>query len=137
MNSKGDSEGSPIATYVSVATLIIFIIMTGPCFFKKIKRFLARNKKTAYPESANVIHPPGNFSIPRSAVIQDTDSEKLKAENYRAICLENAEKQARMAEYLKKARMEEEAEAGRSTTPDIELSTMGGESEPVENRTKD
>ena len=129
VNSKGDSEGSPIATYVSVAALIIFIIMTGPCFFKKVKRFLARGKKTAYPESANVIHPPGNFSIPRSAVIQDADIEKLRAENYRAICLDNAEKQARLTEALKRSNMEQEARLSReSMDPGIELPTIQSES---------
>ena len=138
VNSKGDSEGSPIATYISAAALIIFIIMTGPCFFKKIKRFLAKGKKTAYPDSANIIHPPGNLSIPRSPVIQDFDIEKLRAENYRAVCLDNAEKQARLTETLKKINMEQEAKMSRgSTDPDIELSTMRGQLESAENETKD
>ena len=71
-------------------------------------------------------------------MIQDADIEKLRAENYRAVCLDNAEKQARLTEALKKINMEQKAKKARGpTNPGIELSSMGGQSESMENETED
>ena len=136
IHNKGDSEGSPIATYITAAALIIFLIMTGPCFFRKFKRFLAKGKKTAHPDSANIPSSPGNLSIPRSPGTQGFNIEKMRAKNYRAVCLDNAEKQARLSESLKRGNMEEEARRSRESKDlGIKLPTI--QSELPEDGTED
>ena len=116
VHNKGDSEGSPIATYVMAAATVIFLIMTGPCFFRKFKRCLGKGKKTTHLDPANIPSSPGNLSIPRYPGNQDFDIEKMraeiekvKAETYRTMVLDNTEKATRLAESLKRGNMEQEA----------------------------
>ena len=117
VNSKGHSPGSPIATYVTIATLVIFLIMAGPCIYKKIKNFFSRTKRTTPPDSANIIHPPDNFSIPRSTPAPEAD---LAKEVYRSIIFSNLEKQAKLADYLERMRENREGEAQGPDSPDTE-----------------
>ena len=75
VNSKGDSQGSPIMTYIMAATVIILFIMAGPCIIKKIRSFITRNKKPASPDSEKII-PLGDLPNPMPARAPDTDHEK-------------------------------------------------------------
>ena len=72
VNSKGDSPGSPIATYVTIATAIIFFVMAGPCIVRKIKSFLTRNKKPASPDLGIIILP-GKVSVLKSTLTLNAD----------------------------------------------------------------
>ena len=132
MNSKGDSQGSPITTYITITTAVIFFIMAGPCIVKKIKSFITRNKKPASPDTEKII-PLENLSTPmpiqvpntnhgteRGRVIlaphTDYEKERLKAtliqdieiqkEILKSITLDNLERKREASAYTKQAEKE-------------------------------
>ena len=127
IHNKGDSEESPIYTHTMAAlTIILIILMTGLCLFRRLKRFLGKGKKTTHPDPANFSSPPGNLSIPRYPGGQDSDNGKRKTEDYFPTRTDDAERAARATETLKRESVEEEARQAR------ESRNLGHESRIIE-----
>ena len=50
VHNKGDSEGSPITTYMMAAiTIILIIVMTGPCLFLEIQEVPRQREEDHLP----------------------------------------------------------------------------------------
>ena len=91
--------------------------MAGARIIKKIKNFFTRTKRTTAPDSANIIHPPDNFSIPRSTPAPEADPVK---EIYKSMVFSHLKEQAKLAGILEKMREDGEGEAHRPDSPDTE-----------------
>ena len=104
--------------------------MAGPYVVRKIKSLFNRNKKSASPDLEKII-PPGNFPVPESTPIMNTNYKK---EWYRAIAISNMERQMKISKYLKQEGRERST--SESDSQDMKA-TQGKEPEAMGDGTKD